>query len=212
MASRERRRAERSKRKARSADRRAQIGARYEERNRAAREVLEPLSEDERPAVVTAGAVIAGLIGASVVIAYLAGATVDGERPAILQVIPPAALMGVMPFGMWRVRYWAVLGFQAVLALLILAAALGLVGAESAARAGRQPGADRNRGHPLLLHDQGLGPHPDARARPARVGGAVPVLEVVSELPSLRPPPPDVRAGVLRQPLIESKGWPIPTT
>ena len=104
MASRERRRAERSKRKARSADRRAQIGARYEERNRAAREVLEPLSEDERPAVVTAGAVIAGLIGASVVIAYLAGATVDGERPAILQVIPPAALMGVMSFGMWRVR------------------------------------------------------------------------------------------------------------
>ncbi len=78
MASRERRRAERSKRKARSADRRAQIGARYEERNRAAREVLEPLSEDERPAVVTAGAVIAGLIGASVVIAYLAGA--DGGR------------------------------------------------------------------------------------------------------------------------------------
>ena len=42
--------------------------------------------------------------------------------------------MGVMAFGMWRVRYWAVLGFQAVLALLILAAALGLVGAESAAQ------------------------------------------------------------------------------
>ena len=136
MARRERRRAERQKRKARSADRRSQIAARYAERNRVAREVLEPLSEDERPAVVTAGAVIAGLIGASVVIAYLAGATVNGERPAILQVIPPAVLMGVMSFGMWRVRYWAVLGFQAVLALLILAAALGLVGAESAAQLG----------------------------------------------------------------------------
>ena len=134
MASRERRRAERQKRKARSADRRAQIAARYAERNRVAREVLEPLSEDERPAVVTAGAVISGLIGASVVIAYLAGATVNGERPAILQVIPPAVLMGVMSFGMWRVRYWAVLGFQAVLALLILAAGLGLVAAGSAAQ------------------------------------------------------------------------------
>ena len=43
MASRERRRAERHKRKARSAERRAQIAARYEERNRAAREDLEPL-------------------------------------------------------------------------------------------------------------------------------------------------------------------------
>ena len=58
------------------------------------------------------------------------------RRPGILQVVPPALLMGVMSFGMWRVRYWAVLGFQAVLALLILAAALGLVGAGSATQLG----------------------------------------------------------------------------
>ena len=44
MASRERRRAKRSKRKARSVERRSQIAARYEERNRAAREALEPLT------------------------------------------------------------------------------------------------------------------------------------------------------------------------
>ena len=50
MASRERRRAERTKRKARSVERRGQIAARYEERNRAAREALEPLPEGERPA------------------------------------------------------------------------------------------------------------------------------------------------------------------
>jgi hypothetical protein len=134
MASRERRRAERSKRKARSVERRGQIAARSEERNRTAREALEPLQEDERPAIVTVGAVLSGLVAASVLIAYLAGAEVDGERPELLQVIPPAALMGVMSFGMWRVRYWAVLGFQAVLALLIVAATLGLVGAENAAQ------------------------------------------------------------------------------
>jgi len=134
MASRERKRADRLKRKARSADRRVQMAARYEERNRAARDALEPLAPDERPAVVTAGAVISGLIGASVLIAYAAGATVNGERPRILQVIPPAVLMGVMSLGMWRSRYWAVLGFQAVLALLIVAAALGLVGAGNAAQ------------------------------------------------------------------------------
>jgi hypothetical protein len=136
MASRERKRGERSKRKARSADRRAQIGARYEERNLAAREALEPLAPDERPAVVTAGAVISGLIGASVLIAYLAGATVNGKRPGVLQVLPPAVLMGMMSLGMWRARYWAVLGFQAILALLIVAAALGLVGAGSTAQLG----------------------------------------------------------------------------
>ena len=134
MASRERRRAERSKRKARSVERRGQIAASYEERNRAAREALEPLRQDERPPVVTVGAVISGLIAASVVIAYLAGAEVNGERPPILQVIPSAVVMGVMSFGMWRSRYWAVLGFQAILALLIVAAALGLVSAGSAAQ------------------------------------------------------------------------------
>jgi steroid 5-alpha reductase family enzyme len=42
--------------------------------------------------------------------------------------------MGVMSFGLWRTRYWAVLGFQAVLALLIVAASLGLVAAGSAAQ------------------------------------------------------------------------------
>jgi hypothetical protein len=134
MGSRERRRVERQKRKARSAERRAQIAAGYEERNRAAREALEPLREDERPAVVTVGAVLSGLIAASVVIAYAAGAEVNGERPRILQIIPPALLMGLMSFGMWRARYWAVLGFQAVLALLILAATIGLISAGSAAQ------------------------------------------------------------------------------
>jgi hypothetical protein len=134
MGSRERRRTERSKRKARSAERRDQMAARSEERNRAAREALAPLAADERPAVVTAGAVLSALVAASVVIAYLAGAKVDGERPPILQVLPAALLMGSMSFGMWRARYWAVLGFQAVLALLIVAASLGLVAAENVAQ------------------------------------------------------------------------------
>ena len=134
MANRERRRAQRSKRKARSVERRDRVAARSEERNRAAREALEPLAEGERPAVVTVGAVISGLIAASVVIAYLAGAEVDGERPPVLQVIPSAVLMGVMSYGMWRGRYWAVLGFEAILALLIVAATLGLVAAGSAAQ------------------------------------------------------------------------------
>jgi hypothetical protein len=129
MAHRERRRAARRKRKARVADHRTEIAARYEERNRAARETLEPLAPQERPRIVTAGAVISALIAISVPVAYLLGAKVNGNRPHVLQVIVPALLMGVMSMGMFRVRYWAVLGFQAVLALLILEATLGLVGA-----------------------------------------------------------------------------------
>ena len=129
MGTRERRRAERQKRKQRSAERQAAMAARYEERNREAREKLKPLEEDERPTVVTIGAVISALLATSIVVAYVAGAEVDGERPNVLQVIAPAFLMGVMAWGLWKARYWALLGFQTVLLLVILLAAIGLVGA-----------------------------------------------------------------------------------
>jgi peptidoglycan/LPS O-acetylase OafA/YrhL len=132
MAGRERKRAERQKRKARTAERRERMAAASEERNRAAREKLEPLEPEERPAIVTVGAVISGAIAISVIVGYLLGAEVDGDRPNLFQVIVPALLMGVMCVGMWRVRYWAVLGFQAVLGLLIVAGVLGAVSATSA--------------------------------------------------------------------------------
>jgi steroid 5-alpha reductase family enzyme len=131
MADRERKRAERRKRKARATERRERIAAGYEERNRAAREKLEPLEPDERPLIVTAGAIISGAVAISVIVAYALGAEVNGDRPHLVQVIIPAVLMGVMSVGMWRVRYWAVLGFQAVLALLIIAAVLGAVSAST---------------------------------------------------------------------------------
>ncbi len=127
MPSRERKRAERQKRKARGRGRRAEVAARYEERNRVAREALEPLAPQERPLVVTVGAVLSGLVAISVIAAYAVGATVNESRPRVLQVVATAVVMGAMAIGMWRVRYWAVLGFQAILALLILAATLGLV-------------------------------------------------------------------------------------
>lgn len=100
--------------------------AKAEVRNQEAREALEPLAEGERPGVVTVGAVLAGLISASILVSYLAGAEVDGEKPAFAQAMAPALLMGVMAWGMWRARYWAVLGFQMILVLLIFSAVFGL--------------------------------------------------------------------------------------
>lgn len=106
--------------------------ARAEERNQAAREALQPLEEGERPLVVTVGAVVAGLIAISILTGYLAGAKVNGEAPKLAQVLAPALLMGVMSWGMWRARYWAVLGFQLILVFLIFAAFTGLaVGASN---------------------------------------------------------------------------------
>ena len=100
--------------------------ARAEQRNQAAREALQPLAPGERPLVVTIGAVVAALVAISIVTGYLAGAKVDGETPKLPQVLAPALLMGIMAWGMWRARYWAVLGFQLLLVFLIFSAFFGL--------------------------------------------------------------------------------------
>lgn len=100
--------------------------ARAEQRNREAREALEPLVEGERPLVVTVGAIISALIAVSIVAGYLAGVQVEGGKPRLVQVLAPALLMATMAWGMWRARYWAVLGFQMILVLLIFSAVFGL--------------------------------------------------------------------------------------
>lgn len=163
MSSRERRRAERAKRKQRSAERppaeAAEAGrqdgagkpaledrvaeaeaatpapSRRELRDQEARAALEPLAEGERPLVVTVGAVISALIALITVGAWIAGAEVDGDRPTALQVFAPAVLFGVMAYGMWRRRYWAVLGFQAIMAIIMVGAFITLVGAATIAQA-----------------------------------------------------------------------------
>jgi len=100
--------------------------ARAEQRNQEVRESLEPLAEGERPVVVTIGAVVAGLIALSIVAGYVAGVKVEGGKPHFTQVLAPALLMGLMSWGMWRARYWAVLGFQLLLVFLIFSAVFGL--------------------------------------------------------------------------------------
>jgi hypothetical protein len=160
MGSRERKRAARQKRKQRAsqrsevgaaeaeetagvngaeahADHAARMTARAEEKDRAAREALEPLGEDERPTVVTIGAVISALIALSTLAGWAAGVEVtqigsDGieqgeDRAPILAVLATAGLMGTMAWGLWKARYWAVLGFQALLVLVLVAASLGLL-------------------------------------------------------------------------------------
>jgi hypothetical protein len=100
--------------------------ARAEERNQEVRESLEPLAVGERPLVVTIGAVVAGAVAASILAGYLAGVEVEGDKPRLAQVLAPALIMGVMAWGMWRARYWAVLGFQLLLVFLIFSAFFGL--------------------------------------------------------------------------------------
>ncbi len=105
--------------------------SRSELKNQRVRDALDPLEEGERPTVVTIGAVVSALIALVTVGAWVAGAEVNNERPSVIQVFAPAILFGVMAAGMWRSRYWAVLGFQAVMAILMVGSFLTLIAATS---------------------------------------------------------------------------------
>ena len=74
---------------------------------------------------MTVAAVVAFVLGAGNLIAFAAGFTVNGDRPSFTFVLLNSVLLLVAAWGMWRARYWAVLGMQALLALLIVV--LGLI-------------------------------------------------------------------------------------
>jgi hypothetical protein len=97
------------------------------------RATLRPIAPGERPWVIIVGAALAALNGLVQVILYVVGVKlkVAGTRPQAFSVIAFAFLMFVCAAGMWRLRYWAVLGFQALLAIVILTFALLLVRANS---------------------------------------------------------------------------------
>jgi hypothetical protein len=103
--------------------------ARSAARNEAARAALTPYAEGERPWPIIVSAVVATVFGAYNLISFLLGdkLRVAGQRPGTAGVLLFALVMFVCAGGMWRMRYWAVLGFQALLVLVLLTLALLLV-------------------------------------------------------------------------------------
>jgi hypothetical protein len=96
------------------------MSSRSEARNEAARAALVPLGEGERPRAVTVAAVLAAALAIANVAAWLAGAKIGHRRPAAPGIFSYSILMGTVAFGMWRARYWAVLGMEAILGIVIL--------------------------------------------------------------------------------------------
>lgn len=105
--------------------------AKAEIKNQAAREALEPLKEGERPTVVTVGAicsaVVALVLWGSSLYALITGADAGGRDVNVVQWGFFAAVVTAMAWGMWKAKYWAVLGFQMLLVILIMAGILGMV-------------------------------------------------------------------------------------
>jgi hypothetical protein len=105
--------------------------SRSEQRNAEARDKLVPLEPGERPAAVTVAAVVALVLAIGNLIAWVAGLEIDGKRPSLVSVAIPIAIMLVAGAGMWRAKYWAVLGFEALLGILICYLALLMVRASN---------------------------------------------------------------------------------
>ena len=106
--------------------------ARSRERDDAVRAALVPLAPGERPLAVTISAVAAALF-AAVNLALLAfGWEVDGDQP-VLGTLIFSGVMLAAAIGMWKLRYWAVLGFEVLLGVTVLSAFLALLRAENLA-------------------------------------------------------------------------------
>jgi hypothetical protein len=71
------------------------------------------------------------LTGAANLISYLAGVEIGGKRPAAIGILVFTGLMLAMAYGLWKARYWAVLGLEALLGLLIVIMSLFLLRAEN---------------------------------------------------------------------------------
>jgi hypothetical protein len=100
-------------------------------RDEEARAALKPLAPGERPTAVTVGAIAAGALALANLVALVFGynAAEDTLSPGsqLTGSIIATALLVLVTYGMWRARYWAVLGMQTLLALTMVVCALALL-------------------------------------------------------------------------------------
>jgi hypothetical protein len=105
--------------------------SRSEAKNEAARAALEPLAPGERPTAVTVGAIVAVMCALANVIAVVVGwdqgVDEDDRARALAYTVLATGVLLVVAWGMWRAKYWAVLGMQTLLALTLIASSLALV-------------------------------------------------------------------------------------
>ncbi len=101
--------------------------ARARERDEQARARLEPLAPGERPLAVTIAAVLAFAVAVANLVLYLAGWEVRGQDPELGGALAVCLVFAVAGVGMWRMRYWAVIGFEVLLGVLLVSAALSLM-------------------------------------------------------------------------------------
>jgi hypothetical protein len=100
--------------------------ARGRERDEAIRATLTPLAPGEYPPALKVSIAVALGLALANVVAFAAGADVPGQGSRAGGLVFVAVML-LAAWGMWRRRYWAVLGFATLMALIAVAFTLLLL-------------------------------------------------------------------------------------
>jgi cation transport ATPase len=109
--------------------------ARARDKDEQARAALRPLRPGERPRAVTVGAIAASVLAVANLVAlafgYNAGEDTLSPGSELTGSILTTLVVGIVAYGMWRARYWGVLGMQTLLGLTLVVSSLALLFANS---------------------------------------------------------------------------------
>jgi hypothetical protein len=107
--------------------------ARSRQRTDAVRASLKPLAPGERPTAVTVAAIVALIIAAANLILFYSGWEPQGQEPSTSGTWIFVGVMVAAAIGMWRGKYWAVLGFEMLLGIALVGTAVALLRASNLA-------------------------------------------------------------------------------
>jgi multisubunit Na+/H+ antiporter MnhB subunit len=105
-------------------------------RDELARATLEPLGEHERPTSLLVAVAVSAVLSLAVILGALTIHGLSRHGGSLPGGVFLACVLALLALGMYRRRYWAVLGFEALLAFQILVTSLALVVASTLLAAG----------------------------------------------------------------------------
>ena len=97
---------------------------------------LTPLGDDERPVALSVAIVVCGLLAAGIIVGALTVSDLKSRGGSITAAVFIAGVLLMLARGMFLRRYWAVLGFEALLAFQVIVSSLALVVASTLLAAG----------------------------------------------------------------------------
>jgi hypothetical protein len=110
--------------------------SRTELRDERARAALAPLGEGERPTALLVAVAVAALLAVVVAVGVLSIHDLRRHGGSVPGGVFLTLVLAALAWGMYRRRYWAVLGFEGLLAFQILVTSLALVIASTILAAG----------------------------------------------------------------------------